>query len=306
MSHDLDARARRAADNLKSVVAHADLTAIPPGTARPRRALTTFLRPVWIAALLLIGSAVGVALVLEPSPPTATIPPAPPTSVVTTAPASTTTTPTAPPTSAAVVPVAPTTTATPADTQGPPLEITTPGNGEELQEKTVTFAGTTEPGARVFAGRYEAEVDATGNWEIVLVLNEGSNVARFTARDAADNETQASVTVYFVVPTTTTTEPAPTTTDKVEEEIPKAEFTAHATFGSCAETPPYDVYYGTGEPGTIVEITSEHGSASVEVGPEGHWEKKVFFETAPSGEFFPVKVRDEFGRKAEFEFVYQP
>lgn len=307
MSHDLDARARRAADNLKATVTSAELTTIPPGTKRPRRALTTVLRPVWVAVLLLVGSAVGLALVLEPSPPTATTPPAAPSTVVTTTTmAPTTTEPIAPATTAAVAPVAPPSTAAASDTEGPPLEITFPAEGEEMTEKIVEFAGTTEPGARVFVGPYEADVNPQGQWQIVLVLNEGSNVARFIARDRAGNETEASVTVYHVAGTTTTTEPKTTTTDKVEEESPKAEFTAHATFGSCSETPPYDVYYGTGEPGSIVEIVSEHGSASVEVGPEGHWEKKVIFETAPLDEFFLVKATDEFGRRVEFEFVYAP
>jgi hypothetical protein len=165
-----------------------------------------------------------------------------------------------------------------------------------LGETTVNFAGTTEPGARVFAGKYEADVDSAGNWKIVLIIGEGSTVARFVARDEAGNESHASVTVYYVMPTTTTT--------IIEKEI--AEFTAYSTFGSCSETPPYDVYYGTGEPGSVVQVTSEHGSGSVEVGEEGNWEVKVFFEGAPPAEAFLVTVSDEFGRKAKFEFIYTP
>lgn len=307
MSHELDIRARRAAANLQAAVANAELTSVPPGTTRPRRALITILRPVWVATLLLIGSAVGLALVLESSPPTETPPPATPTTVVTTTTlAPTTTQATTPTTTAAVVPVAPPTTEAPADTQPPPLEITYPAEGEEMTEKTITFAGTTEPGARVFAGRYEAEVDAAGNWEIVLILNEGSNVARFVARDAAGNETGASVTVYFTAPTTTTQPSTPSTDKGKEEESPKAEFTAHATFGSCSETPPYDVYYGTGEPGSLVHVVSEYGSGSVEVGGDGKWELEVVFTEAPPGEFFLVKAKDEYGRKVDFEFIYQP
>jgi hypothetical protein len=165
-----------------------------------------------------------------------------------------------------------------------------------LGETTVNFAGTTEPGARVFAGKYQADVDSAGNWQIVLIIGEGSTVARFVARDEAGNESHASVTVYYVMPTTTTT--------IIEKEI--AEFTAYSTFGSCSETPPYDVYYGTGEPGSQVQVTSEHGSGSVEVGEEGNWEVKVFFEGAPPAEAFLVTVSDEFGRKAKFEFIYTP
>jgi len=300
MSRDLDARARRAAANLKAAVEVAALTSTSPATPIRRRPLVAVLRPVLIVALLAIGSAVGVAVVTDSSPPPIVVPPATTTT--------TTTTTTVAPTAAAepatttslhVVPVAPasTTTTVAPDLEPPPLEITSPEDGAHLEEKTVTFEGATEPGARVFTGKYEADVDSSGQWRIVLILNEGSNVARFVARDSAGNESEASVTVHYVVET-------PTTTTTIEKEL--AEFTAEATFGSCSETPPYDVYYGTGEPDSIVEITSEYGSGSVEVGAEGNWEKKVVFETAPTGEPFVVLVADGYGRSAEFEFIYTP
>jgi hypothetical protein len=60
------------------------------------------------------------------------------------------------------------------------------------------FAGTTEPGASVVAaGRYPAEVGADGSWEIVLMLNPGSNVATLVAEDAAGNATEVRVVVYL-------------------------------------------------------------------------------------------------------------
>ena len=302
MSRELDARGRRAGDRLRMAIAAAELNSVAPGTHVTRTAVTAILRPIWVAAFLLAGTAVGVALVFDSGPSPDPIPPAPSTTVATTTTiASTTTEATTPPTSAAAVPLIPPTTVAPADLEAPHLEITAPHEGAELGEKTVTFAGVTEPGARVFAGPYEADVSASGEWHIFLILNEGSNVARFVARDAAGNESTASVTVHYVVATTTTTKPETPTTQK---EL--AAFSAHATFGSCSETPPYDVYYGTGQPGTRVDIVSEYGSASVEVGPDGHWEKKVVFETAPPGEYFLVKAKDQFGRRVEFEFIYQP
>lgn len=299
MSRDLDARVRLAATNLKAAMETADLTAVAPGTATRRRPPFFVLRPALIAGLLVISSAVGVALMRDSSPPPL-IPATTTTTSVPTTLAPTTTTVPATTTSVYVVP-APTTATKAApvpDTEPPYLEISSPDEGAELEEKTVTFEGVTEPGARVFAGKYEADVDSAGNWHIVLILNEGSNVARFLARDAAGNESQAAVTVHYVVETPTTT-----TTD-VEKEL--AEFSAFSQFGSCSETPPYDVYYGKGEPGSVVEITSEYGSASVEVGADGKWEKKVIFESAPADKPFVVGVSDEFGRKAEFEFVYLP
>lgn len=301
MSRDLDTRARRAAGNLKAVMSEAELSSVAPGTPARRRILLAILRPAWIIALLLIGSAVGVAMVLDSSPtPTTEAPVATTTVVVTTTVAPTVTTEPAPPTTAAaVVPVAPTTTVA-ADTEPPLLEVTSPEDGAELEEKTITFAGVTEPGARVFAGKYEADVDSEGNWDIVLILGEGKTVARFVARDAAGNESEASVTVYYVPPTTTTTEPTKTT----EPEL--AAFTANQTYGSCSETPPYDVFYGSGQPGSWIDITSEYGSAELQVGENGQWERKVFFETAPAGTPFGVRIADQYGRVAEFEFVYTP
>jgi len=305
MSNELDTRARQAAADLKAAMAEAELTSVPPGAPVPRGLLVAALRPAWVIALLLVGSTVGVAMMLDSSPAPTTIPPTTVPVVVTTTvtipPATFGIEPSPPTTPAVAAPLPPVTTMVAADTEPPLLEVTSPEEGAEMEEKTITFAGITEPGARVFAGKYEADVDAEGNWHIVLILSEGANRAKFVARDAAGNESEASVTVYYVAPTTTTTEPTTTTTEKKP-----AEFSASATFGSCSETPPYDVYHGTGEPGSLVTVSSEFGSGSVEVGAEGQWEKKVFFETAPPGEPFVVRVSDEYGRAKEFEFVYQP
>ena len=178
----------------------------------------------------------------------------------------------------------------------PTLVVTSPADGAELSEEKVRFEGETEPGARVFTGPYEADVDGEGKWGIVLILNEGSNVARFTAEDTSGNRTEVAITVFYIVD-------KPTTTTTVKE---LAAFTAFSTFGSCAEDPPYDVYHGTGVPGSLVDISSEYGSAVVEVGKEGGWEKKVIFESAPPNKPFLVTVSDPFGRSKKFEFVYLP
>lgn len=298
MSRDLDTRARQAAANLKAAIAAAELSAAPPGEPRPRRRMVALLRPAWVIALLLIGSAVGVAMVMDSSPTSTTVPPATTTTLgVTTSVVAEESTVPAPPTTAAVAPVAPPTAVAP-DTVPPLLEITTPEDGAEMAEKTITFAGVTEPGARVFAGKYQADVEPSGEWHIVLILSEGKNVARFVASDAAGNESEASVTVYYVTPATTTTEPT------IEKEL--SEFSALATYGSCTSAPPYDVYYGTGEPGSVVSITSEHGSGETTVGENGEWEKQVFFEGAPPNEMFGVRISDNHDRVRELEFVYTP
>ena len=299
-NQDFDARARQASANLKAAVEAAELTSVSPAAAPKRRPFAFALRPALVIALLTIGSAVGVAVVMDSPPPV----PAPPASTTTTeAPATTepaaAATEETTPTTAYVVPSVSqsTTTTEAADVEPPLLEITSPEDGEELEEKTVEFKGITEPGATVYAGPYEAEVDSEGNWHIVLVLQKGANGARFTARDAAGNESQASITVHYIVETESTT-------TTIEKEL--AKFKAYATFGTCSETPPFDIYYGNGEPGSIVSITSEYGSGSVEVSEEGTWEKKVIFETAPENETFIVTVSDNYGRSKQFEMIHTP
>ncbi|MGF1668359.1 MAG: hypothetical protein ACFCVC_19025, partial [Acidimicrobiia bacterium] len=216
-----------------------------------------------------------------------------------------------PPATGAPVVTAPATTATTLDTTPPPITITDPADGTETEEPRITFRGSTEPGASVFAGDFEATVAADGTWSIVLVLSPGETTARFVAVDAAGNEASASVTVTLIVPepetTTTTTkpkdDPATTTTTKpAQEEV--APFTAVASFGVCAEVPPWDIYSGTGQPGTVVQITSPYGSGSTVVGSGGTWEVKVFFPDAPIGKPFDVTVKDELGRNKSFGFTH--
>ncbi|MDJ0959071.1 MAG: hypothetical protein QNJ88_00330 [Acidimicrobiia bacterium] len=183
-------------------------------------------------------------------------------------------------------------TTEPVDVEPPPIAITSPKDGDRFDVKTIWFEGTTEPGATVAAGRWEADVDADGHWAIKLVLSEGANRATFTATDVAGNQATASVVVYY--------DPPPPPKDDPKEW----EFTAHQVYGSCAEDPPYDVFWGTAKPGTVVTISSEYGSGSAEVNGEGEWEVKVYFEEAPKGKVFSVKVKDAFGNKKYFEFVH--
>lgn len=197
-----------------------------------------------------------------------------------------------PPTSqapATTLPPDPTTTVV-LDTAPPPLAVTFPEDGQTLDRKTVRFTGTTEPGATVTAGRFEADVDDEGQWSLVLVLSEGGNRARFRAVDAAGNETTVSLTVYYEEP-------------KEEPPPPTVEFTAHSTYGSCNFDPPYDVYHGTAEPGSKVTITSEYGGGQVYANDSGNWELKVYFPEAPPEVPFLVTVKDQAGNSKKFEFV---
>lgn len=202
-----------------------------------------------------------------------------------------------------------TTTTEPAATVPLHIEILHPRDGQVLDTGKVVFSGVTEPGARVFAGPYEAEVDKDGAWRILLVLSPGPNRATFEAVDAAGNVAVASVTVVYEPPTEQPKGERPKGDDQHQggKDKPKDEksweFTAHQRYGECAEDPPYDVFYGTGKPGSAISVVSEFGQGATKVDEHGNWEIKVLFPDAPIGKPFPVKVRDEFGSKKFFEFT---
>jgi len=227
----------------------------------------------------------GSAIVALPTATSTTTSSQAPAATSSTAPPSTTTSSTttqAPPTTTTKAP--PTTTTEPPDTTPPVIEIVFPKNRQRFTEPGVTFRGVTEPGAKVTVGKLEAELGDAGQWRIKLRLRDGRNRVVFTATDAAGNAAQAEVVVFYEPPDV-------------------AAFTAHATFGSCEEDPPYDVYHGTGEPGSAVGVVSQYGSGATRVNAEGVWELKVFFPDAPPGETFLVRAADEYGRARTFEFV---
>lgn len=194
----------------------------------------------------------------------------------------------------------------PADTTPPEIVILHPADGQVFETDRIAFEGEAEPGSRVFAGDWEADVSDTGGWRIVLILQPGSNVATITAVDAAGNEGKDRVQVFYE----TGKEEPPAEAPKEEEpkdEKPKDEeqaknFTAHQLYGSCGEDVPYDVFYGTGTAGVTVTITSDYGSGSTTIGEHGEWEVKVEFPSAPRGEKFGVLVTSSDGHVEDFLF----
>lgn len=287
---DLDTRARHAAQALKASVAEAELRLTEAPTARQSRQLSPLVAMAAgavTALVLLLGIWTLRPTVVADDLETTT----------TTTAVTTTTTPTPQPsTTVPIVPVEPagdTVTTLATDTTPPSISVTAPSDGQVFETDRITFAGTTEPGARVFGGPYEATVDADGSWSIVLILSEGSNRATFRAVDAAGNESVASVTAVYQSPTKTTSPPKEPAKDP-------APFVAHATWLECAEVPPFDEYYGTGEPGSSVMVMSEWGSGETTVGADGAWYVKVFFPKAPTGVTFDVKVKDSYGRYTYF------
>ena len=289
----LDERARRAGQAIHDAVAgYEPEPAVVPILGR-RKALWQGAQLA--AAAVAIAAVMGVITLVTAPDRDAAVTTTTPETTTTETPSTVAPEPTVPPTTVAEAPPAtapPAKPPTTADATAPPLVITSPEPDAHMATEVVTFRGTTEPGASVVAaGKFAAAVDGAGRWSIDLVLAPGRNRASFAATDAAGNQTLASVVVWFDAP------------EPPKEESPSIEFTAHASYGSCSETPPFDVYYGTATPGTVITVSSPFGSGVAEVGGEGQWERKVYFEIAPAGEPFVVTVTDEAGHSKTFEFV---
>ncbi len=166
------------------------------------------------------------------------------------------------------------------DTTPPPLAILFPENEQHFDEKQIAFEGETEPGARVLAGRYEADVDEEGNWRIVLILSPGGNLVTFTAKDASGNVTEKSIKVYL---------------DAAEPTV--RDFSATQKWDVVDGYPAENKYYGTGTPGTKVWVGSAYGDGSVVIDDNGEWRLYVKFPDAPCNEKFTVVVENESNRR---------
>lgn len=199
----------------------------------------------------------------------------------------------------------------PVDDTPPVVEILHPEDGQVFTSHEIVFEGITEPGARVFFGDHEAEVSEDGSWRIVLHLDWGENLVTAEAFDEHENSATDSVTVIAKEPEKPKPQPKeepkeqPKEQPKEEpkEEVAEWEFSAHQLYGECSENPPYDVFWGTGKPGSRIVVEAKYGRKVTEVNDHGEWELKVIFEEAPVGEVFVIHVVDEFGHLAEFEFV---
>lgn len=172
----------------------------------------------------------------------------------------------------------------PADTTPPDIVILAPKEGQVFEQAKIAYEGKTEPGARVFAGSYEADVDADGNWRIVLILSKGANTTKFLAKDPSGNIATASVTVILEAP--------------AGEPGKDVAFTANQKLGQTAEG--YEKFWGTGTPGAKILVASEYGTADTRVGDHGEWYVKLHFE-APPGTVFAARVSDSLGHSKVFE-----
>lgn len=206
----------------------------------------------------------------------------------------------------------------PSDHNPPAIEILYPGDGQVFEKHEVVFEGTTEPGTRVFFGERQADVKDDGSWRIVLEFDEGEHLVTAKAIDEAGNDASDSVTVIVDIPEKPKKEEPKKEEPKAEEpkeeepkkEEPKEEpaqeweFVAHQAYGECSENPPYDVFYGKGHPGYTIVVESPFGRQTTEVGENGEWEIKVYFDGAPVGDVFEVWVGDQHDHHQVFEFVH--
>lgn len=107
-----------------------------------------------------------------------------------------------------------TTTTQPRDTTAPPIKVTSHSDGEHVTSSYVVFKGTSEAGATVRSGPFDADVAENGDWSLGLVMIDGANRAIFTAVDKAGNSSDVKIAIHYDKPkvTTTTKAPASTTT----------------------------------------------------------------------------------------------
>jgi hypothetical protein len=173
--------------------------------------------------------------------------------------------------------------------QAPLFTLTHPGGGTRFKSKVVAFGGTASDEVVIHRGKYEA-IPHEGEWSMELVLPPGKNHVSFEGIDSQGNVTIASVTVYYDAPV-----------DEGWNET--AIFVAHQTYGSCGEDIPYDVFYGSAEPGAKITASSEFGGNSTTADENGNWEMKVKFPDAPSGKTFKVKTKASTGQSETFSFT---
>jgi len=80
-------------------------------------------------------------------------------------------------------------------------------------------------------------------------------------------------------------------------------FTANQGTGCSVEEPPAEYFWGTGDPGDVVELTSPYGSATAVVDEWGYWEATITFDGAPVGEAFTIEVAAPDGSVWAFPFI---
>lgn len=167
------------------------------------------------------------------------------------------------------------------------IEVLGPSDGKVFEDKRVAFEGTAEPGAKVYAGDYQADINDDGVWRIVLFLAPGSQTVQFKAIDATGNRATDSVTV---------------TLKTVEEKPTSPEFTVHQKFVESHER--FEKFYGAGTPGMGVVARSEYGVADTRVGEHGEWSILIEFTGLSETKTFPITITNTDGFSGTYWFTY--
>lgn len=81
------------------------------------------------------------------------------------------------------------------DTTPPILTVTEPIDGQIFTAPEINVVGVTEPGVTVAVKQVSTRADEDGNFTIPITLNEGDNIIKVTATDAAGNKATVSRTV---------------------------------------------------------------------------------------------------------------
>jgi hypothetical protein len=159
------------------------------------------------------------------------------------------------------------------------------------------FSGTAQPGSGVIAssayGVEDVGVGESGEWTLKLWMNDVPAGSEFKVT-ITNTVSEASFSFWLETPV-------------AEEPAPEVAFSANAFYVTCDLIEPYNDYWGTAQPGSVVKILSPYGSAEVVANGDGNWEKRVHFSGTTIGETFNVKVKSyETGQYVEFPFTHTP
>ena len=157
------------------------------------------------------------------------------------------------------------------------------------------FVGTGQPGSVVVAsspyGSAEKVIGESGEYELKLLMP-GAPAGAAVPVQVTNTGSDQTFSFELRIPA---------------EEPAFVEFTANAVYETCDEVVPYNEYFGTAMPGTVVLISSPYGSAEVVAGEDGGWEKLVEFPSAPRDASFVVQVKSiATGQVKEFTMTVGP
>ncbi len=77
------------------------------------------------------------------------------------------------------------------------LTISTPSNNTTVSSSSLAVKGKTVAGAEVFVNDLETKADASGNFSVIMTLEEGDNYILIVANDAAGNYSEKELSVTY-------------------------------------------------------------------------------------------------------------